>query len=109
MKIAMFGHKRIPSREGGIEIVVEELTTRMVQLGHSVTCYNRKGHHVFGAEFDGQVKTEYKGIKLKTVPTIERKGYVGLLIATLPSQNNQIHTKIKYGDFCKIDYVVTEK
>ena len=25
MKIAMFGHKRIPSREGGVEIVVEEL------------------------------------------------------------------------------------
>ena len=66
----MFGHKRIPSREGGIEIVVEELTTRMVQLGHSVTCYNRKGHHVFGAEFDGEVKTEYKGIKLKTVSVI---------------------------------------
>ena len=25
MKIAMIGHKRIPSREGGVEIVVEEL------------------------------------------------------------------------------------
>ena len=25
MKIAMIGHKRVPSREGGIEIVVEEL------------------------------------------------------------------------------------
>ena len=24
MKIAMIGHKRIPSREGGVEIVVEE-------------------------------------------------------------------------------------
>lgn len=23
LKIAMFGHKRIPSREGGVEIVVE--------------------------------------------------------------------------------------
>ena len=27
MKIAMIGHKRIPGREGGIEVVVEELTT----------------------------------------------------------------------------------
>lgn len=26
----MFGQKRIPSREGGVEIVVEELCTRMV-------------------------------------------------------------------------------
>lgn len=28
LNIAMLGHKRIPSREGGIEIVVEELSTR---------------------------------------------------------------------------------
>ena len=46
MKIAMIGHKRIPSREGGVEIVVEELSTRLVQMGHSVTAYNRKGRHV---------------------------------------------------------------
>lgn len=39
LNIAMLGHKRIPSREGGIEIVVEELATRMVTLGHKVTCY----------------------------------------------------------------------
>lgn len=32
LNIAMLGHKRIPSREGGIEIVVEELATRMVVL-----------------------------------------------------------------------------
>lgn len=36
MKIAMIGHKRIPSREGGIEIVVEELATKMVTEGHDV-------------------------------------------------------------------------
>ena len=32
VKIAILGHKRIPSRGGGIEIVVEELSTRMVYL-----------------------------------------------------------------------------
>ena len=37
LKIAMLGHKRVPSREGGIEIVVEELASRMVAEGHSVT------------------------------------------------------------------------
>ena len=36
MKIAMLGQKRIPSREGGVEIVVEELSTRMVKKGHKV-------------------------------------------------------------------------
>lgn len=74
LNICMFGHKHCPSREGGIEIVVEELATRMVQAGHQVTCYNRSGHHVSGEEFDTNVKNEYKGICLKSVPTIERKG-----------------------------------
>ena len=70
----MFGQKRIPSREGGVEIVVEELCTRMVAQGHNVTCYNRGGHHVSGSEFDSKRLKEYKGINLKTVPTIEKKG-----------------------------------
>lgn len=70
----MMGQKRIPSREGGVEIVVEELSTRMVNQGHEVTCYNRSGHHVSGAEYDSEKKNEYKGIRVKTVPTIEKKG-----------------------------------
>lgn len=74
LKIAMFGHKRIPSREGGIEIVVEELCTRMAEEGNLVTCYNRAGHHVSGSQFDSTKQKEYQGIRLKTVPTIEKKG-----------------------------------
>ena len=67
----MFGQKRL-SREGGIEIVVKELCTRMAKNGYTVTCYNRSGHHVSGAEYDK--KTEYEGINQKCVPTIEKKG-----------------------------------
>lgn len=78
LKIAMIGHKRIPSREGGVEIVVEELSTRMVESGHQVTCYNRKGHHVSGAEFDSATLSEYKGIKLQSVWTLDRKGLAAL-------------------------------
>lgn len=78
LKIAMLGHKRIPSREGGVEIVVEELSTRMVKAGHSVTCYNRSGHHVSGKEFDGISIKEYKGVKLKSVFTINRKGLAAM-------------------------------
>lgn len=74
LKIAMFGQKRIPSREGGVEIVVEELCKRMVAKGHEVTCFNRRGHHVSGAEFDGNAEAEYEGIRLKSVMTIEAKG-----------------------------------
>ena len=74
MRIAVFGHKRVPSREGGVEIVAEELASRMAALGHEVTCYNRGGHHVSGADFDGAALARYKGIRLKTVPTIDKKG-----------------------------------
>lgn len=74
----MLGHKRIPSREGGIEIVVEELSTRMVNLGYDVTCYNRSGHHISGKQFDTQSLKEYKGIKLKNVLTINAKGLAAM-------------------------------
>lgn len=78
LNIAMLGHKRIPSREGGIEIVVEELSTRMVKLGHQVTCFNRKGHHVSGSQFDGGHLSEYKGVKLKPVWTLDKKGLAAM-------------------------------
>lgn len=74
MKIAMTGHKHIPSREGGIEIVVEELSVRMAERGHEVTCYNRSCHRRQENTFDNWDQTEYKGIKLETVPTVERRG-----------------------------------
>lgn len=83
MSIIMLGHKRLPSREGGIEIVVEELSTRMVSLGHDVTCYNRGGHHVSGKEFDdGKKRIEYKGVKLKTIPTINWKGGIAAMTSS---------------------------
>ncbi len=78
LKIAMLGHKRIPSREGGIEVVVEEISTRMVALGHEVVCYNRKGHHVSGKEFDKDTGKVYKGVRLKTVFTIDKKGLAAM-------------------------------
>ena len=42
MKIAMIGHKRVPSRSGGVEVVVGELASRMAAQGHQVTLYNRR-------------------------------------------------------------------
>lgn len=71
LRVAMFGQKRI-SREGRIEIVVKELCTRMARDGCQVTCYNRSGHHVSGAEYDEKI--EYEGIRQKSVLTIEKKG-----------------------------------
>lgn len=85
MKIAIIGHKRIPSNEGGIEKGVEQHATRMVQRGHKVTAYNRGGHNVFGKEHDKKKLKEYKGIKIVTVPTTSGKACVPIysFLATL--------------------------
>ena len=85
LAIAMFGQKRL-SREGGVEIVVKELCTRMAQNGCDVTCYNRAGHHVSGAEYDKTV--EYNGIRQKVVPTIERRGARDIIGSTKKTYDN---------------------
>ncbi len=73
LRIAMIGHKRIPSREGGVEIVVDELSTRLSAMGHKVDAYNRYGHHVSGKKYDDEYglgdKKYYKGIRIRIVPT----------------------------------------
>ena len=72
MKIVMLGHKRIPSREGGVEIVVEELASRMAEKGHDVTVYNRRGRHISDktrVENNTLKKFDYKRIHIISVPT----------------------------------------
>ena len=64
----------MPSREGGVEIVVEELSVRMANLGHDVTCINRRGHHVSGKQFDMAHTDQFQNIKIRTVPTLDIKG-----------------------------------
>lgn len=58
--IAIFGHKRIPSREGGVEIVVEELGTRLVQKGYHVTCFNEED---IMSVVHSSIKKQYMSIK----------------------------------------------
>lgn len=78
MNIVMLGHKRIPSREGGVEIVVEELSSRMAAAGHQVTCLNRAGKHVSGEEFATKKQHMHKGIRVKTVPALDKKGLAAM-------------------------------
>ena len=78
MNIVLLGHKRIPSREGGVEIVVEELASRMVAAGHQVTCLNRAGQHASGTEYDVQRLTTYRGISIKTVPALDKRGLAAM-------------------------------
>lgn len=86
MKIAMIGHKRIPSREGGIEIVVTELTSRMAALGNQVTAYNRAGSHVSGSQFStAEKQKEYKNVKIITVPTPKSSKLNAIVYSALAS------------------------
>ena len=87
MKIAMIGHKRIPSREGGVEIVVEEISTRLIKHGHEVTVYNRKGKNVQDKTVDIEKHKlkEYNGIKIITIPTINKIGLDALIYSFFAS------------------------
>lgn len=85
LKIAMVGQKRIPSREGGVEIVVDELSTRYVKLGHKVDAYNRYGYHVSGKEFDESRGKIYEGIRLITIPTFKSSSLNAMVYSILAS------------------------
>lgn len=80
MKVAMIGQKRTGSREGGVEVVVTELATRMAALGHEVTCYDRSGTDIN----DNPAPTkphEYKGVRVVPVKTMNVKGLAALTSA----------------------------
>lgn len=91
LRIAMIGHKRVPGREGGIEVVVEELSTRMVSLGHKVVAYNRRSkiYHKY---------KNFKGINIINIPTIEKKSLDAVVYSFLAS----IHAL--FGHFDLIHY-----
>lgn len=82
MKIAMIGHKYVPSREGGIEIVVENLATKMVENGDEVTLFNRKRKEY--PEIN-----EYNGCKVKSIFTFNKRSLDAIVysfIATLKAK-----------------------
>lgn len=98
LKIAMLGQKRIPSREGGVEVVVDELSTRFVQLGHRVDAYNRSGYHVSGKEFDGGRGKRYKGIRLIVIPTFKNSSLNAMVYSILAS------VRLLFGGYDVVHY-----
>ena len=74
MKVAMIGHKVVPSRRGGIENVLTSLCPLLVEKGVKVTCYNRSSDKVEN-EYVGTVENKkYKGVALKNAWTIDSRG-----------------------------------
>lgn len=74
IRIAIYGHKSIPSREGGIEVVVQELSVRMAEKGHDVVCLNRAGEHSLYENKEEVTAGVFRGVKLRKVPTIDKSG-----------------------------------
>ena len=66
MKITMIGQKGVPSRFGGIETHVTELSTRLVRAGHEVVAYTRPWYATPGSD-------RYNGIQLISLPSIHTK------------------------------------
>lgn len=81
MKVAMVGHKVVPSRRGGIELVLTSLCPLLAEAGVEVTCYNRSSDKVEN-EYVGTVENKmYRGVKLKNAWTINSRG-VSAMVAS---------------------------
>ena len=79
MKVAMIGHKVVPSRRGGIEKVLTSLCPLLVDLGDEVTCYNRTSDKIEN-EYLGTVKDgAFKGVKIKNAFTLNVKGIAAMM------------------------------
>lgn len=79
MKIAMLGHKVIPSIRGGIETVLTNLCPILVEKGHDVTCYNRSTDKLENEFADMVTDKTFKGVKLKKALTLKMRGVSAML------------------------------
>lgn len=66
MKIALLGSRGVPARYSGFETFYEQLGTRLAERGHQVTVYNR-------SHFIRDVKREYRGMRIVSLPSIPTK------------------------------------
>ena len=78
MRIAILGTRGIPASYGGFETFAEQLSTRLVARGHDVTVYCR-AHYVSPRQI------EYKGVRLKVLPTIRHKYFDTVIHSGLSS------------------------
>ncbi len=79
MKVAMIGHKAIPSGKGGIEKALTSLCPRLVKLGADVTCYNRSSDKP-ESRYSSEIKDKkFMGVKLKSAPTLKFRGIAAML------------------------------
>ena len=79
MKVAMIGHKVIPSRRGGIEKVLTSLCPLLVKSGIDVTCYNRSSDKVENEYVKAVEDSKYQGVRLKKAWTLSSRGISAMI------------------------------
>jgi glycosyltransferase involved in cell wall biosynthesis len=67
LRVAVIGSRGIPARYGGFETFAQELTPRLVQRGHRVTVYCRKGYT------GDRPQARYQGVDLIYTPALHRR------------------------------------
>ena len=77
-RIAMIGHKFIPSRDGGVEVVVSNLAPHLAEIGYDVSCYNRTNKQFKKLRKSGELEKEYRGVHLIWTPTVDRRGLAAM-------------------------------
>ena len=75
LNIAMIGQKSVPSRDGGIDVVVGELAPEMVKMGNVLTLFNRRRKYAKGTT----LPKEYKGCSLVECYTINKRSLDALV------------------------------
>ena len=66
LKVAILGNRGIPASYGGFETFAEELSSRLVRHGHTVTVYGRK-------QFVDRNLRLYKGVDIRVTPCLKHK------------------------------------
>jgi glycosyltransferase involved in cell wall biosynthesis len=89
MRIAILGTRGIPANYGGFETFAEELSVRLAARGHEVVVYCRERHDF----------SEYRGVRLVSLPTIHHK-YFDTLAHTFLSTLHLIAHRVDAALYC---------
>src|SRR5579864_9035981 len=88
-RIAIVGTRGIPARYGGFETFAEELATRLVERGHSVTVYCRERH----------AEQSFRGVRLVYLPTWRHK-YFDTIVHTFLSTLHLMFHRTDVALYC---------